>query len=222
LFQVVDLPDIGQPASVLTDLAATARQVACEIARRQPSGSILIAGFSFGGTVAFEAASHLISEGREIRFLGLLDAVVDVPMFGALPGRKNLPRTLPSRAQNKCLVLTLRLLTAWLGGRRLVLAALRRLSLNAFIRLRNHILWDCRLRALRGWHARSPTTSANGMRVLLAVSEEFAPAAIAVWQQLCPGMIVVQLPGGHLDVLRTSSLPKLAPAFEDLILRDEV
>ncbi|MDR2013244.1 MAG: phosphopantetheine-binding protein, partial [Rhodanobacter sp.] len=39
----------------------------------QPSGPYRIAGWSFGGTLAYEIATQLIGNGEEVQFLGLLD-----------------------------------------------------------------------------------------------------------------------------------------------------
>ena len=53
-----------------------------EIQRIQPSGPYAIAGFSFGGLVAFEMAQILRRRGEDVGFLGLIDT--DVPEH-ALP-----------------------------------------------------------------------------------------------------------------------------------------
>ena len=73
--QTLELPDLGCPASLLSDMAATGHFVATEIARRLPQGNILLAGYSFGGCVAFEATAFLLAQGRQVVFLGLLDPV---------------------------------------------------------------------------------------------------------------------------------------------------
>src|SRR4029450_11886300 len=40
----------------------------------QPRGPYYLCGASFGGVVAFEMGRRLVTEGEEVRFLGLLDA----------------------------------------------------------------------------------------------------------------------------------------------------
>ena len=75
-FEVVDLPDIGEPLGVHRDMAASGRFVGEEILRRTEEKEIYLSGFSFGGTVAFEAAHHLQRKGRVVRFLGLLDSML--------------------------------------------------------------------------------------------------------------------------------------------------
>lgn len=46
------------------------------IRRWQPAGPYLLAGYSFGGLVAFEMARHLQEAGEQVAFLGLLDTNV--------------------------------------------------------------------------------------------------------------------------------------------------
>ncbi|MFJ8011036.1 amino acid adenylation domain-containing protein [Streptomyces sp. NPDC096339] len=48
----------------------------------QPHGPYLLAGWSFGGTVAYEMAARLEAAGEEVAFLGLIDAAAP----GAAPG----------------------------------------------------------------------------------------------------------------------------------------
>ncbi|MFE2163954.1 amino acid adenylation domain-containing protein [Streptomyces sp. NPDC059447] len=50
----------------------------------QPHGPYLLAGWSFGGTVAYEMAARLEAAGEEVAFLGLIDAAAP----GAAPGSR--------------------------------------------------------------------------------------------------------------------------------------
>ncbi|MFF4445712.1 amino acid adenylation domain-containing protein [Streptomyces sp. NPDC001502] len=51
----------------------------------QPHGPYLLAGWSFGGTVAYEMAARLEAAGEEVAFLGLIDAAAP----GAAPGSRS-------------------------------------------------------------------------------------------------------------------------------------
>src|SRR5439155_1645301 len=66
--QTLELPDLGCPASLLSDMVTTGHFVATEIARRLPQGDILLAGYSFGGCVAIEAAALLVAQGRQLPY----------------------------------------------------------------------------------------------------------------------------------------------------------
>lgn len=54
----------------IEDMAARFLPVILKV---QPEGPIHLAGYSFGGTVAFELAQQLVAQGRELAFLGLID-----------------------------------------------------------------------------------------------------------------------------------------------------
>ncbi len=56
---------------------AMASAYADEILRVQPNGPYSLAGYSFGGLVAFEIARQLKGRGLDVRFLGLIDSYPD-------------------------------------------------------------------------------------------------------------------------------------------------
>ena len=72
-FELLDLPDVEAPPSLLSDLPALAGRAVAEMLRRQPGGPISVAGFSFGASVALEAATQLVRSGRTVRELWILD-----------------------------------------------------------------------------------------------------------------------------------------------------
>ena len=53
-----------------------ARRCLAELLNAQPRGPYCLAGFCFGGVLAFEIAKHLRSRGEVIAFLGLLDSSI--------------------------------------------------------------------------------------------------------------------------------------------------
>ncbi len=61
----------GEPAR--TSVEAIAADCIAAMREQQPHGPYRIAGFSSGGTVAFEMAQQLLAAGEQIAFLGLLD-----------------------------------------------------------------------------------------------------------------------------------------------------
>ncbi|WP_307734526.1 thioesterase domain-containing protein [Xanthomonas albilineans] len=56
--------------NTIQDMAAQAIE---KIRRVQPSGPYHLAGWSFGGLVAYEMASQLIDAGLQVKFLGVFD-----------------------------------------------------------------------------------------------------------------------------------------------------
>lgn len=59
-----------------------------EILARVPEGTICLAGYSLGGLLAYLLAQRLRARGRDIGFLGLLDAGADTGIDGGPPQRK--------------------------------------------------------------------------------------------------------------------------------------
>jgi thioesterase domain-containing protein/aryl carrier-like protein len=74
--QSVGIETDTEPLATVQAIAAEAveRLVACV-----PAGPVRLAGWSFGGLVAFEAARLLEQAGREVLFVGLLDTAVFDP-----------------------------------------------------------------------------------------------------------------------------------------------
>jgi len=66
-------------------LPELARIHADQIRAVQPQGSYLLAGWSFGGTLAFEVARQLSEDGGKVGFLGLLDASPALDPISGLP-----------------------------------------------------------------------------------------------------------------------------------------
>jgi amino acid adenylation domain-containing protein len=71
----------GKPVSSVTEQAG---RYADALQQVYPQGPYFLAGWSLGGPVAFELACQLRASGREVAFLGLIDA--GLPEKGRLPG----------------------------------------------------------------------------------------------------------------------------------------
>ncbi|MDQ6680068.1 MAG: thioesterase domain-containing protein [Pseudomonadota bacterium] len=196
-FQLIDHPELTAPWAVLADVSANGRAAAREISQRQPEGRILLAGYSFGGGVAFEAARQLAEEGRQ---LGLL-AVIDTPVIVTPPALLERPRRM-----------MLRLIGRFDAGRRLALALIAHLLPAWSMAARRRLLLNVRVEALSRWSP-SPLHTPG----LLIVSDEFAGTIIDPWSRLCPGIRVVRVPARHGTVFDPASLAPLAAAFEQAV-----
>jgi acetoacetyl-CoA synthetase len=60
---------------VMLSLAEIAEADVERLTAAQPTGPLYLAGYSFGGLVAYEMARRFAARGREVAFLGLLDVV---------------------------------------------------------------------------------------------------------------------------------------------------
>jgi amino acid adenylation domain-containing protein len=85
----------GEPPRFGSSLAEIAAIHVEQLRNIQPDGPFLLAGWSFGGVLAYETARQLAAAGRTVEFLGLLDAnpvidpitgrpIAETPFLGAL------------------------------------------------------------------------------------------------------------------------------------------
>ncbi|HEX6371265.1 MAG TPA: thioesterase domain-containing protein, partial [Longimicrobium sp.] len=84
-----DVPVYALPAPPLSDAAPrTVEEMGARLVRMirevQPAGPYRVAGWSFGGVLAYEIASQLIAQDETVEFLGMLDTYAPA-YFRALP-----------------------------------------------------------------------------------------------------------------------------------------
>ena len=196
-FALIEHPEVTSPRRVLGDVAATGRIGAAAVSAHQPYGPLHLAGYSFGGGVALEAARHLQASGRHIAFLGIIDTALQAD---AEPAWQGLRRTVLIHLGrfDKSRRALLRLVA--ILGRRWVVAARRRL------------LVDFRIAAIGRWRP-LPLSAPS----LLVVSEQFADAITGRWLELCPGIRVLRLPAAHDALFEGPSLAVLTVAFEEAV-----
>lgn len=86
--QAKGLNGIDEPLETIEEMAS---HYISEIVNHNPSGPYALAGFSFGGIIAFEMAKQLKAMGKEVKMLAMFDTYAD-------QSDKN--QTLPKRAYN--------------------------------------------------------------------------------------------------------------------------
>lgn len=69
-------PDLSWSLAGRDSVQEMAAMAVEQINAAQPRGDVRMIGYSLGGGVAFEVASRLIEQGREVKFLGILDTNV--------------------------------------------------------------------------------------------------------------------------------------------------
>lgn len=199
-FEVIEIADLREPAAVLCSMRRSGELAARTISRQQPSGPIFLAGFSFGGGVAYEAAQALIEAGRQVAFLGILDTAFGATASGVERTRRQrlrfALRNVLRRALSGAIARTL-LLRSWNG-----------LPWRAAYRVRRFAQDLFRRAAHQEW---SPVPIC--VEVFLAASEEFAPRTLPIWRRLGGRLSCVLLPGPHARVLNPPALDSLIAAF---------
>jgi acetoacetyl-CoA synthetase len=213
--EIIELQDLEEPFADLVNMKAIGAAVARDIDQRSPKGSLRLAGYSFGGSVAFEAAQHLISARRSVCFLGLID--VRPPSLEHIAKARSwgTPMRLLRKIRGSRQDMAYRVLRELLGRffssdsrRHHVLSMVKRFWPSREEFVRRALLFYCRRRAMAAWRP-----SAIRGTVFLAISQENL-YSLDQWKRLCPESNVVMLPGEHLHVLKSPSFEVLSSAFE--------
>jgi len=218
---VIELQSLEEPLAELLNVKAIGLAVAHDIQLRHPCGPLRLAGYSFGGSVAFEAARHLISCGRDVQFLGMIDVGLRLESDHDQPGKGfkrhfiQLISKIYANGHGGLRSLTYRSLRELLGrscstDRRLqyTLLMLRRFWPAREKFVRQMLLFHLRRQAMDRWQP-----AAIEGRVFLAISQQNAPS-VPRWLMLCPHAHLVQLPGTHVQILQPPSLEILLSEFE--------
>jgi thioesterase domain-containing protein/acyl carrier protein len=219
---LIDAPGLDQPREILTDLQATAVRVADDIARRQPSGAIRLAGYSFGGALGYEVSRLLIARGRAIAFLGLIDVYPPDGLLGRIVKALRAPRYLAGKLLNRVprfrRAERRRQDASWLMD-----AAMRMDAMNLASRLARSgpsatdtatadrlALHHLRLKALRCWRPDPLEVPA----LLVATDDGIVHGASEFWCKLIPGIEIVTIAGKHRNLAAGPSAENLVKAFE--------
>lgn len=196
-FELVDPLGLQVPAAVLCDIRATATLAARDIDRHQPVGPLILAGYSFGGSVALEAAAQLTAAGREVALV----VVIDTAFGDAVTGRRALRW---QRRWRRPFGDALGWLIARDRLRSAVLALAARLAAHDAIRLRRSMVHRLRTRARMAWLP-SPVTSP----MLVVVSSEFEAFTTPIWERYFPQVEIRRIVATHHGLVRGAGLPEL-------------
>jgi thioesterase domain-containing protein len=224
LIEIIELQSLEEPIAELMSIEAVGVAVAREIEHRFPRGSLGLAGYSFGGSVAFEAAQHLLSSGRSLHFLGMIDVLSPGSKTGhdqrsSLVQRlfRQISRVL-AREYGGFYGLPYRLLRKLAGGfcssdfrLHLVLSIISRLWPTQEKSVRRMLLWHFRRKAMSHWQP-LPLQ----MSVFLAITQENLPS-LSKWKLLCPRAQVSRLPGKHNAIFQSPAFEILLAAFRKAV-----
>ncbi len=197
-----------------------------QIASHSPTGPILLAGYSFGGIVGFAVATRLREAGWTVCFLGLLDIEAQPGIAtGARRRRMTRRRELAGfmaalqrgeGSSKLAYVISRRLISPrWKPALRLVAAIPRTWWSGNFASYldRDLLFWHFEP-LLRQWATVYPTLPPLDAPVFLFRTEQHdadVPLHLG-WNQLCPNLTVLSVPGTHGDLLGPT-LPAICAAF---------
>ena len=190
------------------------------VKERQPRGPYLLSGASFGGTVAFEMAQQLESEGSEVGLLALFDSFgPDFPprraflkrLAGALGRMRSLPWS------DRVAYVRGRMLPSSSSGR--LTHGLQDVADSPMVRALERVI-DTNHRALERYRFRPYT----GRITLLRASERFEWLAPKEddptngWSAIAgDGVDVIEIEGDHRKMLDPPQVADLAAKFAALV-----
>ena len=191
-------------------IEAIAKACVTDILNIQPHGNYMLAGYSFGGLVAFEAARCLLGLGRNVRLLGLIEACPDEGLSMRLIRRKLLGiiRTPVGKIRPKVVMtlrdfslrLKVRLGIPILGGTRTA-GAPKRPTDN---KIMNKV-------ALQKYQPVKTPLEVTFFKATVRLGE-FPQDPLRVWRPLVRRLAVEQVPGDHHTMIRAYAA-SLAEAF---------
>lgn len=213
-FEVIDYPAWRDMIEGGASLAAIIDAVVSQLRAIMPKGPYALAGYSFGGFIAFETARRLIEEGDRIRLLALIDSresgVAETGHARRVGNLLARPQRLMPALLRRFITLCVRM--RWFGllramGERVIASR----SDFAFY-FRYHLTWMLRVLALRGWRPRPIP-----VRAVLFRSDDELPGTEKDlgWGALCEQLDVVAVGGTHASMLEPPHVDRL----RDEILR---
>jgi amino acid adenylation domain-containing protein len=208
-FKLVDYPDWRETMDSGVDFGAIVDRVVAAIVAEGDGQPYRLAGYSYGGFVAYAAAQCLVERGYRVGFLGLLDSRRSGPEDSRELGHYlrllRAPRRWPMAALRSALVRLprCRLLRA------LVERLMRQPSLAAFS-FHWRLIEELRVRALRRWH---PTPLDVPVTLFLSDERVSDSPADYGWGGLCRSLIVVKIGGTHTSMLEPPLRDRLRAEF---------
>jgi acetoacetyl-CoA synthetase len=202
---VTDAPVYGITAHPGTEngvgtlsIADLARRHVTSLSAVLPTGPVRLAGYSFGGLVAYETARLLTDRGREVTFLGLLD--VGPPAASVSPSSRRL----------RTLAWYVSLLVPGVGDETLGHALRRKLSRRGRQaqpdRHARTLAAVTRVYDAHRWGPYSGPVTFFQVRRRIPVIEH----RLWTWRRIAPDLTVVSVPGAHDDLLAARHARELA------------
>jgi thioesterase domain-containing protein len=200
--ELVELPSAGSPGGLLADMVETASAIADEIQRRNSTGAIALAGYSFGASAALATAAQLIRRGARISWLGILDGPFRVDELSGRYAELRRATGLKAAARRAAVDLA----GSADGTRRMVLSAASPALLGAERSqlFRRALLTHLRNKALEKWLP--PSCLARGVHISTG---SYGQLNRARWAELCPNLWQVESATEHEALLKGESFEKV-------------
>ena len=214
-------------------MEAAAARYCDDIQVFQPQGPIALAGFSFGGLLAYEVARQLSAAGRDIALLAIFDTGPDLSAGGSLKDRatrvmlflQNLPRWMFEdliRSANRDTPVAL-----WRSIRKYISRSSRVATPGALPRVEH--LFD-----VSGWSPALYVHVENNLRILSAFEYRPYPGQVVLfrarvrplfhaqtwdlgWAAVASQVRVVETPGNHHTIMEPPHIRFVAARLREIV-----
>jgi thioesterase domain-containing protein/acyl carrier protein len=219
-FHAIESPHLGSSEAIeIGSIEKTAAAYIELIRSIRPTGPYLLAGYSFGGLVAYEMAKQLVAAGESVPYLALFDTLNPVAPIRSYSITERV--AVRWRSQNgmpllgKVKTLAERFANGVETSRRIkaeVAAAGRALPADAHSELRAVQLREAHHEAMKIYQ---PSFYAGKMTLFRAdaVNDKFEVPSDYGWSHLVRELEILDVPGEHLTLFDKENAPALARAF---------
>ncbi len=219
-------PGVDGDAEPHTSIEALAARYVEELEAHQPSGPVLLGGWSSGALIAFEMAAQVRLKGREVRGVVMIDCPAPL-LHAAIPHRTLLSWFLEDLALGlpvAALIDALEPCPSDPGEQLAQLSTVQaargeRLPLDLPQMTAIYRVFLGIVQGSRRYHANPVDVDVLLIRAEHDVVSEFADHPCANepgwgWQELCKTLATASLPGSHYTLLGASSVARLAAETE--------
>jgi len=211
-FKIIDYPGWQQTMAAGGGFEAIADAVFEKICAEPACDVYRLAGYSFGGIVAFEVAQRLLASGRQVGFLGMLDSrrwdLTDPGLFepdlDLLAERRN--PIADAIKWSMSLLIQQRLFSPLSLLSRMLMLRPNRLG----FKFQSRLVKELRYQALRQW---KPATLDVPTTLFLSDSQWPGEPADYGWNRVCPHLNIVHIGGTHSTILESPQRESLCRHF---------
>lgn len=211
-FRTLDYPGWRQTVNDGREFDAIVDHVVSAICAGPERGPYCLAGYSFGGIVAFEAARRLTQSGHRVGFLGLLDArrwdLARADSVNQLEGAPGGLQRLPVNVVKSTVALCLRRRAYKPLG--IIERSLMLHPTRVAFWFKRQLTKELRYQALRQWKP-----AALDVPTALFLSDEYWPGEPRDygWRQVCSRLTEVHIGGTHATVIQSPQRENLCENF---------
>ncbi|MEP4078997.1 amino acid adenylation domain-containing protein [Haloferula sp.] len=219
-FMAIESPDLGHSDEIrIESIERTASKYVELLREKKPEGPYLLAGYSYGGVVAYEMARQLVAAGEQVPFLGLFDTVNPSAETRAYAFSERMSVYWNAQADKPLIGRIASIAGRFKDGvethlrvKSEVATARSSETAEAHTELRAVQLREAHEQAMRAYEPESYDGELTLFRAE-AVNDKFAIPDDYGWSGLVKELKIIEVPGQHLTMFDTGHVGPLADSF---------